>query len=167
MVLCRTQEEAEAALAKIRVLMEERGLTRHPEKTRIVEATQPGGFDFLGYHFERGPRWPRKKSVMKLKDSLRDLTPRSSGQSEVCLVTRVNRVLRGWFEYFKHSHRTAFPQLDQWVRRRLRSILRKRSKRQGISRGCDHNRWPNDYFRERGLTFLTDAHRLVVQSCHR
>ncbi len=27
------------------------GLTLHPEKTRIVDATQNGGFDFLGYHF--------------------------------------------------------------------------------------------------------------------
>ena len=33
---------------------EQAGLTLHPAKTRIVDATQTEGFDFLGYHFERG-----------------------------------------------------------------------------------------------------------------
>jgi RNA-directed DNA polymerase len=63
-ILCRTQEEAEHALALVRNLTEERGLTLHPVKTRIVDATKPGeGFDFLGYHFEAGHRWPRAKKL--------------------------------------------------------------------------------------------------------
>jgi len=33
--------------------------------------------------------------------------------------------LRGWYEYFKHSHKTTFPRIDSWIRMRLRSILRK------------------------------------------
>jgi len=57
-VLCRSQEEAEAALSRVRKLAEERGLTLHPEKTRLVDATIAGqGFDFLGYHFEQGQRF--------------------------------------------------------------------------------------------------------------
>jgi RNA-directed DNA polymerase len=55
-ILCNNQEEAEAALAEIRQWMEAAGLTLHPTKTRIVDASQKGGFDFLGYHFERGYR---------------------------------------------------------------------------------------------------------------
>ena len=55
-----------------------RGLLVHPEKTRIVDATQHGGFDFLGYHFERGYKWPRKMSLKKFKDKIRVLTKRNS-----------------------------------------------------------------------------------------
>ena len=78
----------------------------------------------------------------------------------------MNRTLRGWFEYFKHSHRYTFSQLDGWVRMRLRSILRKRSGRKGVA-GPDHHRWPNAYFAEHGLFSLVTAHDLVVQSSRR
>ena len=59
--------------------------------------------------------------------------------------------LRGWFEYFKHAYRTQMQSVDGWVRMRLRSILRKRSRRKGRGRGNDHQRWPNAYFTEHGL----------------
>src|SRR5262245_14468863 len=75
-ILCASRQEAEATLEAVRAWMETAGLTLHPTKTRIVDATQPGGFDFLGYHFERGYRWPRKKSLDKLKDALRQKTPK-------------------------------------------------------------------------------------------
>src|SRR5260370_636188 len=57
-ILCRSETEARAALAKVQPWTATAGLQLHPEKTRIVDATQRGGFDFLGYHFERGYRWP-------------------------------------------------------------------------------------------------------------
>ena len=41
-------------------------LTLHPDKTRLVDATQRGGFDFLGHHFERGRRWAGRKSQGKI-----------------------------------------------------------------------------------------------------
>ena len=140
------------------------GLQLHPEKTRIVDATQPGGFDFLGYHFERGLRWPRIKSVQKLKDTLRGYTHRCNGHSLQVIIANVNRSLRGWFEYFKHSHRTTFAPLDGWVRMRLRSILRKRKGRRGRGRGLDHQRYPNRFFEERGLFSLSAAHASARQS---
>ena len=65
-ILCRSQEEAKRALDAVRAWTAQAGLALHLEKTRIVNATQPGGFDFLGYHFEQGRRWPRKKSLKKL-----------------------------------------------------------------------------------------------------
>ena len=68
-VLCRTQEEAEQALKTLRDWAEEAGLTVHPTKTRIVNA-QSEGFDFLGWHFCGGKKWPRKKSLQKLQDKL-------------------------------------------------------------------------------------------------
>ena len=54
------------------------GLPLHSNKTRIVDARRRGGFDFLGYHFERGYRWPRKESLKKFKDTVQTKTRRRS-----------------------------------------------------------------------------------------
>jgi RNA-directed DNA polymerase len=167
-ILCRTEVEAQQALALLGKLTAERGLTLHPVKTRLVDVSVPGeGFDFLGYHFVKRTRWPRKKSLKKLKDAIRSKTGRSHGGSLAEIVADVNSTLRGWFEYFKHSHKTTFAPIDKWVRRRLRSILRKRQGLHGISRGYDHFRWPNAFFRAHGLFSLVKAHRVLVQSSTR
>ena len=167
-ILCRSHAEAEEALSRVQQLTTAKDLSLHAEKTRLVDATVRGlGFDFLGYHFERGTRWPRKKSLKKLKDTLRAKTKRCNGNSLAVIIADVNTTLRGWFGYFKHCNRWTFPAIDGWVRRRLRSILRKRSKRRGISRGRDHNRWPNRYFRDHGFFSLEDAHRTLLQSSSR
>lgn len=163
-VMCRTEAEAERALSFIRGLIEERGLSLHPEKTRVVDATQRGGFEFLGYRFEQGRRWPRRKSTKKLKDAIRVKTKRANGNSLRTIIDSINPILRGWFEYFKHSHKNTFPELDGWVRMRLRSILRKRRGGRGRGRGSDHQRWPNTFFREAGLFSMQDARTLLCRS---
>jgi RNA-directed DNA polymerase len=165
-VLCGTQEEAERALARLRELMTARELTLHPEKTKLVDATQPGGFDFLGYHFEQGKRSPRKKSVDKLKDKIRDRTRRANGHALREIISKLNEVLRGWFEYFKHSRHGVFKPLDGWIRRRVRSILRTRQGRRGIARGKDYLRWPNAYFLRLGLFTMAEAHAQLIRSLH-
>jgi RNA-directed DNA polymerase len=163
-VMCRSQAEAEAALQLVRGLIEERGLSLHPEKTRIVDASQSGGFDFLGYHFERGYRWPREKSMKKLRDAIRAKTKRTNGNSLRTIIESINPTLRGWFGYFKHSHKFTFSGVDGWVRMRLRSILRKRRGRRGRGRGSDHQRWPNSFFREAGLYSMQEARTLLCRS---
>ena len=162
-ILCRTQAEAERALELVRQWVASRGLILHPDKTKLVDATQKGGFDFLGYHFERGYRWPRKKSLDKVKDRVRELTPRKSGKSLTEIIQKLNRTLHGWFQFFKHSCRPTFPELDGWIRMRLRSILRKRKGGLGRGRGADHQRWPNAYFANLGLFNLTRAYDLACQ----
>ena len=157
-ILCRSQEEAVAALERVRQWAESAGLKLHPVKTRIGDATQRGGFDFLGYHFERGMKWPREKSLRKFKDTIRAKTRRTSGHSLRVIITNVNRTLRGWFEYFKHSHRSTFRPLDAWVRMRLRSILRKRQGKPGRGRGSDHHRWPTAFFVKQGLNPLSNLY---------
>ena len=82
-------------------------------------------------------------------------------------INRLNQTLQGWFEYFKHASPYAFEEVDGWVRRRLRSILRKRRGGRGMGRGRDHQRWPNTYFTERGLFSLCAAHAAVRQSVRR
>ncbi len=164
-ILCGSREEAEGALGQVQEQMAWKGLRINPEKTRLVDVGAPGqGFDFLGYYFEGGTRWPRKKSLKRMKEAIRKKTGRSNGKTLECIIVDVNGTLRGWFEYFKHSNKSVFPRLDQWIRRRLRSILRRRNKRKGISRGYDHYRWPNRYFRAAGLFSLADAHRALLQS---
>lgn len=166
-ILCRSEAEARAALAKVQRWTAQAGLRLHPEKTRIVDATQRGGFDFLGYHFERGYRWPRRKSVAKLKATIRDKTRRTHGSSLRIIITTVNQTLTGWFGYFKHSHKTAFPPLDKWIRMRLRTILRQRRKRKGRARGTDNVRWPNAFFAAQGLFSLSAARVQCGQSSRR
>lgn len=166
-ILCRSEGEAREALEQVRQWTASAGLKLHPVKTRIVDATQQGGFDFLGYHFERGYRWPRTKSLQKLRDTIRAKTRRANGQSLAAIIVIVNRTLRGWFEYFKHSHTTTFPAVDGWVRMRLRSLLRARRGGQGGARGRDHQRWPNAFFTAHGLFSLQAAHASVRPSSRR
>jgi RNA-directed DNA polymerase len=166
-VLCGTQEEAQQALEEVQGWTAQAGLALHPVKTRIVDAARAGGFDFLGYHFEQGLRWPRRKSERKFRDTIRAQTRRTHGQSLQATIADLNRTLVGWFGYFQHSHKTTFATLDGWVRMRLRSILRRGRGGQGPGRGADHQRWPNAYFAQRGLFSLVTAHATAGQSSRR
>ena len=115
-ILCRTREEADAALAEVRAWVSENGLALHPEKTHVGDCRQPGqGFEFLGYRFEAGQRHVRQKSLNKFKDSIREKTRRTRGDSLACAVADLNPLLRGWFAYFKHAHHTTFDKLDGFV----------------------------------------------------
>jgi RNA-directed DNA polymerase len=162
-ILCRSEGDAQAALEAVRQWTAKAGLTLHEQKTHVVDAAV-AGFEFLGYHFERGHHWPRSKSVQKLKDTVRCQTRRSNGHSLEQIIANLTPTLRGWYGYFKHSPRSTFSQLDGWIRMRLRSILRKRAGRRGCGRGSDHHRWPNAYFTSRGFFSLTKAHVMECQS---
>ena len=166
-VLCRSREEAEAALAEVRHWVERNGLGLHPHKTRIGDCRKPGeGFDFLGYRFEAGRRFVRKKSLKRFKDAIRTKTRRTRGASLARIVEGLNPLLRGWFGYFKHAHHIIFERLDAFTRRRLRALLRrqeKRSSRMGMGRD-DHQRWPKAFFAEAGLFALHTAWLSARQS---
>jgi RNA-directed DNA polymerase len=165
-ILCRNQGEAEAALALVKAWVAANGLTLHPEKTRIANCRKKGnGFEFLGYRFERGRRHVRKKSLDKLKETIRVKTRRTRGQSLRVVVADLNRTLRGWFGYFKHAHPSIFEELDQMIRRRLRAMLRKQQGRPGVGNArADHQRWPNAYFANAGLFALHTARQSARQS---
>jgi len=153
-VLCRTKEQAETVLAFLREWTGTAGLTLHPTKTRIVNAASEG-FDFLGWHFHGGKKWPRKKSLQKLQEKMRPLTRRTQGRSLSEILAKVNPILRGWHGYFRTSHRTGLSGPDGWLRRRLRALLRKREKRPGYGLSeADSRRWPNRWFAGQGLFSL-------------
>lgn len=165
-ILCRTAEEAQAALELVRTWVAENGLTLHPTKTRVVDS-RTESFEFLGYRFCGTTHDVRPKSIQNLKATLRAKTRRTSGDSLQFIIGSVNRTLRGWFAYFQHGHRYTFDRLDRWLRQRLRAILRKRSKRSGYAKGKDFLRWRNAYFAAQGMFSLVTAHAAACQSSRR
>jgi RNA-directed DNA polymerase len=164
-ILCQSQREAKEVLEQLRDWTQAAGLTLHPTKTRIVDASQKGGFDFLGYHFERDYRWPRKKSLEKLKDTIREKTKSGRPGSLKDIIREINHCTRGWFEYFKHSQNTVFKPLDGWISQRLRQLLRRRHKGSRRAACRDHQRWPVAYFAKLGLISLALA-RVEASHAH-
>lgn len=86
-----------------------RGLRLHPDKTHITDVRN--GFDFLGYNYKlypsrdnsRGFKFlikPSKKSILKLKVSLRETFQKSKNWSADFLICTLNPILRGWRNYF-------------------------------------------------------------------
>ena len=156
-ILCSTEEEARVALEEVREWVEKEGLSLHPTKTKI--ATMKEGFDFLGFHFQHGrdgrvKKWPRKKSVMKLRDRVREHTRKRNNKSMATIIQKLNPILKGWHGYFRSSTHQALDQVDGWIRRRLRSVWRFQQKRKGISKGRENPELRNQWFQERGLFSL-------------
>jgi len=165
-VLCRSAEQAQAALAEVKAWVEANGLSLNAEKTHVGDCRQEGqGFEFLGYCFEAGRRWVRRKSLKAIRDHIRMRSKRTRGDSLARIIADLNPTLRGWFNYFKHAHPMTFSGMDGFVRRRLRAILRKQEKRPGMGR-CrdDHQRWPNKFFATQGLFTMVTVRELASQS---
>jgi RNA-directed DNA polymerase len=123
----------------------------------------------VGYRFKRSGRGKllrlvRPKSLGKLMETLKPKVRRNNGRSLEAIIEEVNRTLKGWFAYFKHSHVSELETVDRWIRGRLRTILRKRRGGKGRSRRDDHHRWPNHYFAELGLFCLLEARELEIIS---
>ena len=165
-VLCQTADQARAGLGLVQAWVEENGLTLNPDKTHVGDCREPGqGFDFLGYRFEAGERWVRRKSLHAIRDRIRAKIRRTRGDSLACIIAELNPMLRGWYEYFQHAHPWTYSGMDGFIRRRLRSLRRKQQKRPGTGRTpADHRRWPNAFFAELGLFTMTEAHALASQS---
>ncbi len=165
-ILCGSEAEARHALAEVRAWVEANGLQLHPDKTHLGDCREKGqGFEFLGYRFEAGRRRVRRKSLQGVKDKIRQETRRTAGKSLAMIIARLNPVLRGWFGYFQHAWKGTFTELDRFLRRRLRAVLRKQEKRPGMGHClADHRRWPNRYFADAGLFTMTAAWHRASQS---
>jgi RNA-directed DNA polymerase len=168
-VCCPSEAQAHQALATLSAWVSQAGLKLHPTKTRIVNAARKGGFDFLGYHFERyqegsGAKWPRPKSQKKLRDRLREHLARGRSGSVSQIIAEINPILKGWYGYFKFSLPSAMLRVDEWVRERIRHILRRRHKRRGMVKGRERTEYPIHWFAERGLFSLKLTQALWLQS---
>lgn len=144
-VVCRTRQEAEAALAMAKGFLHDKlTVSLHPEKTRIVHVND--GFEFLGYKVKRGKGLrlpahkrtratnpldlyavPREKSVTRFKDQIRNLTCRRAPVTLREVIEVLNPIIRGWGNYYcKANVRKLFHRLDGWIERRLWSFIAKR-----------------------------------------
>jgi RNA-directed DNA polymerase len=92
-----------------------------------------GNYGVDGIRIGRGRlcKLARPKSLMKMRESIKSKSRRNNGKSMEAMTADLNRTLKGWFEYFKHIHASQIGEIDQWLRMRLRSILRKRPEATG------------------------------------
>ena len=144
-VMCKTRNEAEAALASLRTLLAELGLEPKAAKTRIVHLVEGGeGLDFLGFHHRwvraRDPRrrhiaflarWPSRQAMQRARDRVRELTGRDRLRWPIeQIVQDLNRFLRGWANYFRYGNsRLHFTRITTYALRRLALFVAKRHKR--------------------------------------
>ena len=167
-VMCRSWEEAEAALGLAGEVLAELGLELHPDKTRIVDLGEGReGFEFLGCHLharvsgrllERGirryylHRWPSARSMSKVRQRVKELTDRSrNGVKDVrVLISDLNPILRGWGNYFRTGNAARkFNQVDSYVWRRLKRFMCKRKGRH--LRAGESDQWTREWFWNHGL----------------
>lgn len=173
-IQCRSAAEAASAMSLVENWVHEMGLELHPDKTKIADLDAGGNFEFLGYHFQRTKtgrlrRYVRRKSRQKFRDKVRSLTFRQRSGSLSDIVGELNVFLEGWFEYFKHASYTNLRDADQFIRRRLRRLIRRRNgKRGGTGQNSDdHLNMPNHFFEELGLYSTLTAHREIMRPLRR
>jgi group II intron reverse transcriptase/maturase len=133
--MCGTESRAREALRRIRLVMNQLGLTLHPAKTRLVDLRRgKESFIFLGCtirkrrSIQRNPRWhfmqrwPSPKAMKKLRDRVRELTSkRHSGKDVKQIIAELNPVLRGWGNYFRTGNSDReFNKMDAFVIQSLR-----------------------------------------------
>jgi group II intron reverse transcriptase/maturase len=144
-VMCRTRQEADAALVALKAILAELGLQTKDAKTRVVHLREGGeGFDFLGFHhrYVRGntrrsrhlcflARWPSRQATQHARDRIREITDRSRLLVDVgTIVQQVNRFLRGWAGYFRYGNSArAFDKITVHAVNRLAGFVAKRHKR--------------------------------------
>ena len=106
-----TEADVEALREDITEVLATIGLRFSPTKTRVVHMSE--GFDFLGFHIQ----WRRKygtntwhvytfiaeRPIRSVKAKIRALTHRTSQQDPRAVLVRINQILRGWSNYFRHA----------------------------------------------------------------
>jgi group II intron reverse transcriptase/maturase len=134
-IICRTQRDAETALQTVKQIMDILKLSLHPAKTRVVDMGQDG-FDFLGFHFHKKKSkksnkllpyiWPSPKAMIAVRSKIHFITERMRLSNTLPEVIKfLNRVIRGWRNYFRIGNCTLkFQQLDRFVRYRLEQWVR-------------------------------------------
>ena len=109
------------------------GLHLSEEKTRITHIDE--GFDFLGFRIRRKKKrgsqrrtiytYPSKSALAAIKAKVRVLTQGNTNQTLANLLQRLNPVLRGWANYFRHGvSADTFDYLNAFSWRRVINWLR-------------------------------------------
>jgi RNA-directed DNA polymerase len=131
-----TRDHAEALWDEVAAVLAPMGLRLSEEKTRVCHIDE--GFDFLGWRIQRramrgrgGKRavytYPSKKALASVMEKVRSLTRRHKHRTLADLLRSVNRVLRGWCNYFRHGVSSqTFGYLGHFTWWRIVGWLRKR-----------------------------------------
>ena len=106
----------------------------------------------------------RGATLGKLKESIRAKTDRGRPGGIGQIIAEINPTLRGWYGYFKYSLPAAMVRVDEWVRERIRHILRRRHKRQGMVKGRERTEYPIAWFAGQGLFSLKNVQAQWIQS---
>jgi RNA-directed DNA polymerase len=137
-VVCSSRLRAEEARRRVSTILARLGLQLNPDKTRIVCLTRGAhGFDFLGFHLRkveswrwRGryylQRWPSVRAMASVRAKIRFLTDRRLvGFPIESVVANLNRVLRGWSEYYRYGNSARkFTIVERYVHERLAIFMR-------------------------------------------
>jgi RNA-directed DNA polymerase len=130
-----TREDTEALREEVTGVLATLGLRLSEAKTRVVHLSE--GFPFLGFRIQ----WRRKRGtdrwhvytfiderpVRSLKAKIRALTPRKSQADLEYVLTRLNQVMHGWANYFRHAvAKGTFGMLDHFAWWRVIRMLRTR-----------------------------------------
>jgi hypothetical protein len=129
--------------SQARTVLRSAGAIRPPRTSpvvvsRIVCLTRGAqGFDFLGFHLHkveswkwRGryylQRWPSARAMASVRAKIRSLTDRRLvGFPIESVVANLNRVLRGWSEYFRYGNcARKFAIVERYVHERLAIFMR-------------------------------------------
>jgi RNA-directed DNA polymerase len=143
LAMCSTHEEAEAALAALRLILAELGLELKDAKTRIVHLEEGGeGVDFLGFHhrwvrakrakhIQFLARWPSRQAMQHARDRVGEITARERLLLPVeDIVQNLNRYLRGWAGYFRYGNSARhFNLIEHHAHNRLALFVAKRHQR--------------------------------------
>jgi group II intron reverse transcriptase/maturase len=179
-VICRTRKDGERAEQRVREILTRLGLELHPDKTRRVELYDgKQGFDFLGCHLHKRlsgillertgrrlyflQRWPSRRSMKRIRQRVKELTPRSRCHEYLRrVIAELNPVLRGWGQYFRTGNASrCFNQIDSYVYRRLKTLRVKRKGRH--LRAGEADRWTRESFEQLGLHRLRGTIRYPAQ----
>ncbi len=138
-------------------------------KLRVNEAksavARPQERKFLGFSFTRGAEPKRRiapKALLRCKQRIRELTRRTRGISMEQMTKELASYLRGWKSYFGYCQTpSVLHGLDQWTRRRLRSVIWKQRKRRASWRLANSPvlsaAFPISYFDSLGLPRLSSG----------
>jgi len=170
LLVCR--RSARPALAALEAIAKRMELTLNRDKTRETRLTE--GFDFLGVQFvkRKSPTtgkpaiylFPAKSAQQTIRNKLKYLTSRRAPISPQEFVAKVNPLVTGWVNYFRHTNASqAFRGLQRFVNIRFRRYLTQRSK----GRGFGWNRYPNSKLYAMGLAYIGSGQlEYVVKPVH-
>jgi RNA-directed DNA polymerase len=165
-----TRDDADALWDELAAVLAPMGLRLSEEKTRVCHIDE--GFDFLGWHIQRrtkrghgGKRavytYPSKKALASVMEKVRSLTRRQKHRTLADLLRSVNRVLRGWCNYFRHGVSSpTFSYLDHFTWWRIVGWLRKRHL--GLNWGTLHRRFLPDWQIRDGRTEMFRPQAILI-----